>query len=154
MSGKTAGGSRTEATSETTTIGAYLVRADGAEERIGAATLDEARALAEEWLREGIVDAVETDLRTSWADGTLTDPDGEIEQLSVQVDPEEPGCTERTGHQWAQVKGSLWGHGGGVEYTELCGRCLLLRDTDTWAQRPDTGEQGLRSVTYRRTEED
>lgn len=41
-----------------------------------------------------------------------------------------------------------WGHGGGVVYHEVCMRCGLTRTTDTWAQRPDNGEQGLTAVSY------
>ena len=33
--------------------------------------------------------------------------------------------------------------------TEVCAQCGRYRVTDTWAQCRDTGEQGLRSVTYR-----
>lgn len=33
--------------------------------------------------------------------------------------------------------------------TTACRHCGCGRTVDTWAQDPETGEQGLRSVTYR-----
>lgn len=38
--------------------------------------------------------------------------------------------------------------GGGVVSTEVCGACGCERLTDTWAQDPMTGEQGLTSVAF------
>jgi len=35
-----------------------------------------------------------------------------------------------------------------VRYREVCAHCGAYRDTDTWAQDPETGEQGLTSITY------
>ena len=40
------------------------------------------------------------------------------------------------------------GHGGGVLITEVCRHCGCKRTTDTWAQNPETGVDGLRSVSY------
>lgn len=74
----------------------------------------------------------------------------------VAVDPKEPPCSNLL-HNWqaeyAVVGGvkenpGVWGHGGGVRINEVCASCGLLRVTDTWAQNPDTGEQGLQSVEY------
>jgi hypothetical protein len=42
----------------------------------------------------------------------------------------------------------VWGHGGGVVINEACVRCGCGRTTDTWAQDPSTGRQGLESVAY------
>lgn len=65
------------------------------------------------------------------------------------------------GGDWDLSRGSVWidvdvlaacGHGGGVIAHETCATCGLVRVTDTWAQRRDTGEQGFRAVTYRREE--
>lgn len=39
-------------------------------------------------------------------------------------------------------------HGGGVVVREVCAVCGCYRETDSWAQRPDTGEQGLKSIAY------
>jgi hypothetical protein len=72
------------------------------------------------------------------------------------VDPEEPDCSAAD-HDWCspiEVVGGIdsnpgvWGHGGGVKITEVCRHCGGYRITDTWAQRQDTGEQGLESVEY------
>ena len=81
----------------------------------------------------------------------------ESETVTIEVEPEEPECTEAD-HDWCsplEVVGGIesnpgaWGHGGGVKITEVCRHCGAYRITDTWAQRPDTGEQGLRSIEYR-----
>lgn len=85
----------------------------------------------------------------------VEDDDYEI-AVRVTLNPEEPECTS-TEHDWQSphsVLGGLrenpgvWGHGGGVFYREVCAHCGRYRVTDTWAQDPDTGEQGLTSVAY------
>jgi len=63
----------------------------------------------------------------------------------VRVDPPEPKCTRRS-HQWGESR--VWGHGGGVRINEACRHCGWCRITDTWAQDPVDGEQGLESVEY------
>lgn len=74
-----------------------------------------------------------------------------------QIDPPEPPCVDGQGHDWRsphEIVGGIrenpgvWGHGGGVIMHECCVRCGCRRTTDTWAQRQDTGEQGLESVEY------
>jgi hypothetical protein len=89
-------------------------------------------------------------------------PDGEEECATVQLDPEEPDCTDADGHDWQsphEVVGGLKenpgvrGHGGGVIVTEVCAHCGMYRITDTWGQRPDTGEQGLTVLEYRDADE-
>jgi hypothetical protein len=40
------------------------------------------------------------------------------------------------------------GHGGGVTIHRVCAHCGCLRIYDSWAQRRDTGEQGLASTSY------
>lgn len=80
----------------------------------------------------------------------------ETESETVTLDEDEPECSEPE-HDWQQshalfggITGNpgCWGHGGGVIISEVCPHCGCKRVTDTWAQRPDTGEQGLRSVSY------
>jgi len=75
---------------------------------------------------------------------------------SVRCDPPEPRCTESE-HDWASphaIVGGLrenpgvWGHGGGVVVHEVCVHCGCKRTTDTWAQDPTNGRQGLESVSY------
>lgn len=74
------------------------------------------------------------------------------------VDPDEPDCIcTAIRHDWrswlALVGGDrrnpgVFAHGGGVEIHEVCRQCGIERITDTWATDPQTGEQGLRSVSY------
>jgi len=49
-------------------------------------------------------------------------------------------------HDW--VQGQVMGSGGGVCYVETCSLCGARRHVDTWAQNPETGEQGLTSISY------
>lgn len=89
---------------------------------------------------------------------------GEEECATVQLDEDEPECSEGKGeHDWRRpysVLGGLkenpgvWGNGGGVIIKECCAHCGMYRTTDTWAQRPDTGEQGLTSVSYEEADSD
>jgi hypothetical protein len=67
------------------------------------------------------------------------------ESHTIALDPPEPECTEAE-HEWKQT--FVRGNGGGVIVTEQCTHCGLKRYTNTWAQNPATGEQGLESVTY------
>lgn len=82
---------------------------------------------------------------------------GEEETATVTCDAEEPECPEHARHDWQaphEIVGGIkenpgcWGHGGGVICHEVCMHCGAGRKTDTWAQRHDTGEQGLTSVSY------
>jgi len=83
---------------------------------------------------------------------------GDSLSATVPVHPDVPECTEgRDDHDWQvpfSVLGGLsenpgvWGHGGGVIVREVCAHCGRYRETDTWAQRPSTGEQGLTSIRY------
>lgn len=135
----------------------YEVRTEGASEVLDATDHDEAIEQAEEWLREGW----ERTDETIWVHGYLivTDSDGdeERERITVQIDPDEPSCTSDEGHDWdsphelvggIKENPGVWGHGGGVTIQEVCLHCGCGKLTDTWAQDPETGEQGLRSVQY------
>lgn len=75
--------------------------------------------------------------------------------ITVTLHPSEPDCISGHSHDWQDrwpdgSDGNLGavGHGGGVIIREACMHCGCGCETDTWAQRPDTGEQGLRSVAY------
>ena len=100
-------------------------------------------------------------LTTSWVQvGVMPvdgDPDTDWEWHLSQIDPKEPPCIEGEDHEWSsphELVGGLvenpgvFAHGGGVFYHEVCTHCGCLKTTDTWAQDPETGTQGLRSVTY------
>lgn len=101
----------------------------------------------------------------AWRRGYVLDPDtGEVEEISIDRDrftetleALEPEC-DADEHDWQspiEVLGGIeqnpgvWGHGGGVVIHEVCRQCGVYRITDTWAQDPGTGEQGLRSLKYR-----
>jgi len=85
--------------------------------------------------------------------------DGEVVEVEVDkcghdielpaIAPDcEPAC-EQAEHDFREVPGSVRGNGGGVIVDERCAHCGCIRTTDTWATRPDTGEQGLVSESYR-----
>lgn len=81
---------------------------------------------------------------------------GEEASDTVTIEPDEPECSADS-HDWQSpysVLGGIeenpgvWGHGGGVIMKQLCSHCGVYRTTDTWAQRRDTGEQGLTEISY------
>lgn len=83
--------------------------------------------------------------------------EGCVERIKVPVHPEEPDCTDGNTHDWQsphdivggiEENPGVWGHGGGVFFHEVCMNCGCARITDTWAQDPSDGEQGLTSVRY------
>jgi len=117
---------------------------------------EDGRAAAREYVEGG--DWGELN-RTDWVDvwawrrALALDEDGRVITIemdrarhTIEIEPEEPDCThdEHDWHEWR-----VRGHGGGVEITEVCAHCGRYMIIDTWAQRPDTGEQGLRSIEYR-----
>lgn len=136
----------------------YEARMEGASQTITADSLADAIEQAEDWARDGDWDA---EAGTVWVHAYLIelDEDGEeidSHRIKVQIDPDEPVCTESE-HDWqaplAIVGGireapGVWGHGGGVTIQEVCLHCGCGKLVDTWAQDPETGEQGLRSVAY------
>jgi hypothetical protein len=81
-----------------------------------------------------------------------------IEALhKITLEPEEPECKSKDGHEWvsplAIVGGckenpGVYGSGGGVTISEACLHCGCKKLTDTWAQDPEDGEQGLESTSY------
>jgi hypothetical protein len=139
-------------------MGKYRVQDESASDDFEAADYDAALAYAEEWLRTGSYD-VNT---TLWLDAhvfSLTE-DGECDErlgsVEVTLHPEQPKCEEES-HEWCSpydLLGGLkenpgvWGNGGGVIIREVCKHCGVKRVTNTWAQNPCTGEQGLTSVEY------
>jgi hypothetical protein len=77
---------------------------------------------------------------------------------TVACEPDEPDCKRgSTAHDWQspfEILGGIrenpgvWGRGGGVLIEEVCMICGCGRTTDTWAQDPASGMQGLTSVSY------
>lgn len=93
--------------------------------------------------------------RYTLGDYSLDDEES-IESFEVELPPVEPDCSEEE-HEWVSpydVVGGLkenpgvWGKGGGVIYNEVCKHCGCLKVTDTWAQNPTNGVQGLTSVRF------
>ena len=76
----------------------------------------------------------------------------ELDVIGITIQPEEPDCQKSPHHrihpQHKWIQGQAYAHGGGVQYTSTCKRCGIQRHTDTWAQDPSTGSQGLRSTAY------
>jgi hypothetical protein len=131
---------------------------------------DSAKEAAQELVDDSGIDAA--DGKTTWVNVEVNktviyqDRLGDIYELAIgstyhtiAIDPDEPECIdEYTEHDWEsphELLGGLkenpgvQGHGGGVVITEVCAHCGMYRDTDTWAQNPENGEQGLTSVEYR-----
>jgi len=135
---------------------------------------DSGREAAEEYVSDG--DWGDPEAGTSWVgvsvwrQGQVADDDGALEEVRVDyeshtitIEPEEPSCRAGHDHEWCspyEVLGGLrenpgcWGHGGGVIVREVCRHCGVYRVTDTWAQDPDTGEQGLTGVSYEEADDD
>lgn len=97
-----------------------------------------------------------------WTEDMGEDAMTESDSFTIAIDPEEPECFEDE-HVWCSpysVLGGLkenpgvWGHGGGVIIKEVCANCGMYKITDTWAQNPENGEQGLESVQYKKANED
>lgn len=129
---------------------------------IKADSIEEAKQAARDWAREGDYFSGEVGESTIWVDVGIewTDEDGdecEDEVRNISVDPDAPSCEAGKEHDWQSpydLLGGLkenpgvWGHGGGVICREVCSHCGVYRVTDSWAQRPDNGVQGLDSVKY------
>lgn len=135
----------------------YTLRDDaGSTETIQADSLDDVWEQAKRWVRTGSWNLGVGD-STIWIDVQVEGADGDcIETMTVSVDPPEPRCSA-SDHDWQsphhlvgglEENPGVFGHGGGARIHECCMNCGARRVTDTWAQRPDTGEQGLRSVQY------
>lgn len=95
---------------------------------------------------------------TIWVTGSAycVVTDEEIEHTTA-IDPPEPDCDDGQTHDWQSphsILGGLeenpgvQGNGGGVIIEEVCMICGCSKTTDTWAQNPENGEQGLTSVEY------
>lgn len=90
------------------------------------------------------------------------DEDGDIVKVdenshTIAIDPESPECHDGGDHKWCRphdlVGGceenpGCWGSGGGVKVHSVCLRCGCGCLCDSWAQNPETGEQGLDSTEY------
>lgn len=105
--------------------------------------------------------------KTQWVDihvydaepwvGDFVIQENHVDTITVAIEPEEPDCEHPHGHIYAtpySLVGGLkenpgvQGSGGGTKGTYVCMLCGLVQHWDNWAQRPDTGEQGLDSTEY------
>jgi hypothetical protein len=108
--------------------------------------------------------------RTTWIDVRVEcEATGEAERATVQLDPTPPKCARAASgkdrdrdHDWKsphsvvggdRTNPGVFGSGAGIKVREVCRFCGVYRLTDTWSTRPDTGEQGLTSVSYEEADE-
>lgn len=118
-----------------------------------AANAEDALEIAVRNFDESVYQPVES---TTWVDITVYCPEtDESASTTMTVHPVEPQCSAAKHHWYSpeflggcKENPGVWGHGGGAIITECCMHCGCARITDTWAQRPDTGEQGLESISY------
>lgn len=117
---------------------------------VPAETREQAMEIAESWIDSG---DWEPEAETWWTTVHVYDDEAgeKIHEVEHQIDPEEPEC-DGEGHEWRDL--GTWGHGGGVVVRDRCLHCGWQRVTNTWATRPDNGEQGLRSLAFERAEDE
>jgi hypothetical protein len=134
----------------------YTLLCDGVAREIEASDMQDAREQARDWATDGSYD---TSAGYVYVTVYIMDTSGEcMETVSVALPMDEPQCDNASGeHDWQGPYGivgglrenpGVWGHGGGVVINRVCMTCGCGKRTDTWAQRRDTGEQGLTEVTY------
>jgi hypothetical protein len=119
-----------------------LTSPEGDTIKVEATSLEAAEIAAVDW----VGDYAEPSTRTTWETIRITDPAGWYISVRVEVEPEEPECSEDEGHRW--VDGPVYGSGGGVCYRDTCSHCGLVKRVDTWATDPADGSQGHTSVEY------
>lgn len=107
----------------------------------------------EEALEIALEDTESVDLHndsTLWFTINVYDSEGESLSDTVVVEPIEPDCETGLEHDW--ISGPAYGSGGGVKWNETCSHCECIKSIDTWANRPDTGEEGFYKVEYQEAE--
>lgn len=128
-------------------------------------------SVAEDYDIDDIIGALPAGATAEWAGSSNTDiritwgeyPDNDNSELiTITLNPEEPTCVDGQDHDWASpysVLGGIkenpgvWCNGGGVIIKTVCRHCGKYCITNTWAQRSDTGEQGLDSTRYEDADE-
>lgn len=137
----------------------YEIRDDsGGSKTIHAVDIDDAVDQLRAWLADQEAPKTETE----WAHGWVSDDTGEdVADATVAIHPPEPECDGGWPHRWETPVGivggcesspGVYGHGGGVTCAEVCPRCGCGKHTDSWAQDPATGRQGLTSIRYEPSE--
>lgn len=127
----------------------------GGDKTYRACSLADALDEAIDWARDGDWDTSRGTVHcTVEVSCELT---GEEDSAHVSIDQDEPDCLSGEDHDWqspyeivggCKTNPGVWGNGGGVLITEVCMTCGCAKLTDTWAQDPHTGTQGLTEVTY------
>lgn len=125
----------------------------GVEKQINNRKFELAVKAAHTWQRE--CDYGEN-TKTFWVDTYVIPKEGDTVLVTTAIQPNEPKCSKKK-HKWEapyeKVGGlkenpGVFGSGGGIIIKEVCKHCDCRKETNTWAQRSDTGEQGLTSVSY------
>lgn len=134
---------------------AWIVSEDGCD--FATVTADDIGSAVEQARDDIDTSVYDTSRGTVYADIRVRNAvTGEESEFTLSVDQDEPECSADD-HDWQspyEVLGGIkenpgvWGNGGGVIISEVCAHCGAYRKTNTWAQRRDTGEQGLTEVTY------
>jgi hypothetical protein len=124
----------------------YTVTSSDGSTEIEAESFEDAREQAEDWINGGWDHS--EDEGNTYIDVQLKREDGEEDSFTVILEQAEPTCgrSDDGEHSWYE-KGT-WARGGGTVSVEQCEYCDMKRTTDTWATRPDTGEQGFTEVRY------
>lgn len=132
----------------------YIASDGNGETRHEASSLEEAAKT----VRKEYASAYDSEDSTLWVSLMVRneeDPD-ERTSFKLTVEPTEPACSKEE-HEYqsphellggCKENPGVWGSGGGVLIKEVCMHCGTVRKTDTWAQDPADGEQGLESVSY------
>lgn len=104
---------------------------------------------------------VNVSVYSRWTIGSTSIDEDDLDSFDISVEPDEPSCSSDE-HDWTSphdIFGGLeenpgvFGNGGGVIIKEICSHCNTTKTTDTWAQNPMNGKQGLCSVKYGTLEE-
>lgn len=93
--------------------------------------------------------------KTSWVHGSYTDEFDNRTRRIYTLEADEPECIDGEDHDWRSPYSVVGGrHGGGAISTDVCAHCGRYRVSDSWAQDPETGEQGLESTSYSEADEE
>ncbi len=134
-------------------------RGQGGDTTTEAASVEEALDWGVSWAEEGDWGLRE---KTIWVEVRVRESDtgmNDWDYRTVVIESVEPQCPDDPDHSHdfqsplsivggCDENPGVFGHGGGVTTSECCMRCGCRKLTDTWAQDPATGKEGLKSVKY------
>lgn len=117
----------------------------------------------EKYIEEHVAEYFTDHKSTIWVNGRWgLSSDHREHTFDFALDPVAPQCSRKK-HYWhsphsivggIEENPGVWGHGGGVIILEVCKHCGVRKRTDTWAQNPLNGQQGLNSIRYDQDEGD